>query len=74
MQWTPGPNAGFDGPNAKPWLPVPPNASTINVQMEKSDPNSLLDLVSIPDSAQEDSIRSFPKAPTPCSTPKTPRC
>ncbi len=42
MQWTPGPNAGFDGPNAKPWLPVPPNASTINVQMEKSDPNSLL--------------------------------
>ncbi len=41
MQWTPGPNAGFDAPTAKPWLPVPPNASTINVQTEKGDPNSL---------------------------------
>jgi alpha-glucosidase len=42
MQWTPGPNAGFDAPAAKPWLPVPPDASTVNVQMEKSDPTSLL--------------------------------
>jgi alpha-glucosidase len=42
MQWTPDTNAGFDGPNAKPWLPVPPNAATVNVQMEKGDPNSLL--------------------------------
>jgi len=41
MQWTPGPNAGFDGPNAKPWLPVPPDASKVNVQTEKGDPNSL---------------------------------
>ena len=28
-------------PNAIPWLPVPPNASTINVETEKRDPNSL---------------------------------
>ena len=42
MQWTPGPNAGFDGPNAKPWLPVPPSANAINVQTEKGDPASLL--------------------------------
>ncbi|MGC1450595.1 MAG: alpha-glucosidase [Candidatus Sulfotelmatobacter sp.] len=41
MQWTSGPNAGFDGPSAKPWLPVPPSATTINVQNEKSDPTSL---------------------------------
>ena len=41
MQWTPGPNAGFDSPSAKPWLPVPPNNSTINVQSEKTDPKSL---------------------------------
>ena len=43
MQWTPGPNAGFTGPNVKPWLPVPPNNATINVQTEKSEPNSLYD-------------------------------
>ena len=41
MQWTPGPNAGFTGPNVKPWLPVPPNNATINVENEKTDPNSL---------------------------------
>jgi alpha-glucosidase len=42
MQWTPGANGGFDGPNAKPWLPVPPNHETINVQMEQGNPDSLL--------------------------------
>ena len=41
MQWTPGPNAGFTSPNVKPWLPVPPNNATIDVETEKSDPNSL---------------------------------
>ena len=41
MQWTAGPNAGFTAPNAKPWLPVPPNNATINVDTEKADPNSL---------------------------------
>jgi alpha-glucosidase len=41
MQWTSATNAGFDSPSAKPWLPVPPNNSTINVLAEKSDPRSL---------------------------------
>jgi alpha-glucosidase len=41
MQWTSAPNAGFDSPSAKPWLPVPSNNSTINVEAEKSDPKSL---------------------------------
>jgi len=41
MQWTSGPNAGFDSASAKPWLPVPSNNSTINVLAEKSDPKSL---------------------------------
>ncbi len=43
MQWTPAaPNAGFTTPTATPWLPVPPNARTINVETELADPNSLL--------------------------------
>jgi len=42
MQWTPGPNAGFTAPDVKPWLPVPANNASINVETEKSDPNSLL--------------------------------
>jgi alpha-glucosidase len=41
MQWDATVNAGFSSTSAKPWLPVPPNASTINVQAEKADPNSL---------------------------------
>ncbi len=43
MQWSPAsPNAGFTSPSVTPWLPVPPNARTVNVETEKSDPNSLL--------------------------------
>ena len=42
MQWTSGPNAGFSAPTVKPWLPVPANNATINVDTEKADPNSLL--------------------------------
>ena len=41
MQWTPGPNAGFTT-SASPWLPIPPNHTTINVQQESTDPNSML--------------------------------
>lgn len=41
MQWTSGPNAGFTAPTVKPWLPVPPNNATINVDAEKADPTSL---------------------------------
>ena len=40
MQWDDSTNAGFS--DAKPWLPVPPNKSEINVKAEESDPNSLL--------------------------------
>lgn len=43
MQWTSAaPNAGFTVPTATPWLPVPSNARTINVETESADPNSLL--------------------------------
>jgi len=42
MQWDANPNAGFTASSAKPWLPVPPSAATVNVQAEKGDPNSLL--------------------------------
>ena len=40
MQWDTSTNAGFS--NATPWLPVPPNYTTINVKTQQSDPNSLL--------------------------------
>jgi alpha-glucosidase len=40
MQWNASAHAGFT--NATPWLPVPPNAATINVKAEQGDPNSLL--------------------------------
>jgi alpha-glucosidase len=41
MQWNASANAGFTAAEATPWLPVPPSAATLNVQAEKSDPNSL---------------------------------
>ena len=40
MQWDGSTRAGFT--DGTPWLPVPPNATTINVEAEKSDPDSLL--------------------------------
>jgi len=39
MQWDAKLNAGFS--KAKPWLPIPPSATTLNVQAEKIDSNSL---------------------------------
>lgn len=42
MQWDGSVNAGFTKAGATPWLPAPPSAATINVEAEKSDPNSLL--------------------------------
>jgi alpha-glucosidase len=39
MQWTSRPNAGFT--TGKPWLPVPPSASTHNVASEEKDANSI---------------------------------
>lgn len=41
MQWTPGAQSGFST-DAQTWLPVPPNHTTVNVQTESADPNSLL--------------------------------
>lgn len=41
MQWNVSSNAGFTT-SATPWLPVPPSYTTINVQTEEGQPNSLL--------------------------------
>ena len=42
MQWNASKDAGFSTAAAT-WLPVPPDYTTINVQAEEADPNSLLD-------------------------------
>jgi alpha-glucosidase len=39
MQWNASAHAGFT--TGTPWLPVPPSASKINVEAQKSDPDSL---------------------------------
>ena len=41
MQWTSGQQAGFSS-NPDTWLPIPPSAATTNVEMQKEDPQSLL--------------------------------
>jgi alpha-glucosidase len=41
MQWTAGPQAGFST-NPKTWLPVNPNHTTVNVEDEWKQPESLL--------------------------------
>jgi oligo-1,6-glucosidase len=40
MQWTAGPNGGFT--TGKPWLPVNPNAETINAEDQAARPDSVL--------------------------------
>jgi oligo-1,6-glucosidase len=40
MQWTAGPNGGFT--TGKPWLPVNPNAETINAKDQATRPDSVL--------------------------------
>ena len=40
MQWDNSTNSGFTT-SPKPWLPIPPSASTYNVETEKKDPNSI---------------------------------
>jgi alpha-glucosidase len=44
MQWTAGPNAGFCGADATPWLPVHENHETVNVESERADERSLLNV------------------------------
>jgi oligo-1,6-glucosidase/alpha-glucosidase len=41
MQWNNSKNAGFTTEDATPWLPIHPNASVTNVQVEDADPDSL---------------------------------
>jgi alpha-glucosidase len=42
MQWTPGPNAGFTTPDARPWLPIPSDYVSVNVQVAEANSDSLL--------------------------------
>jgi alpha-glucosidase len=43
MQWTSAvPNAGFTAPEVKPWLPIPPSARTVNVEVQSGESPSLL--------------------------------
>src|ERR1039458_1366240 len=45
MQWNNSPNAGFTTPEARPWLAVNPNYTTINAEAEEQDQNSVLQYV-----------------------------
>jgi alpha-glucosidase len=40
MQWNSSAGAGFTS-SSSPWLPIPPSASTYNVETQKRDPNSI---------------------------------
>ena len=42
MQWNDGSNAGFTGPDVKPWLPIPPSYKTVNVKAQVMDFDSML--------------------------------
>ena len=42
MQWDASPHAGFTAPEATPWLPLAPDAATVNVAAQRDDPDSLL--------------------------------
>jgi len=44
MLWDASPNAGFTTPDANPWLPIAPDAATLNVAAQSSDPTSMLTL------------------------------
>ncbi|MFY9748649.1 MAG: alpha-glucosidase [Acidobacteriaceae bacterium] len=42
MQWNDGPDAGFSPSGVKTWLPIPPSYTTINVNAEQSEQDSML--------------------------------
>jgi alpha-glucosidase len=44
MQWDGSPNAGFCPPGVEPWLPIAPDAGTVNVATQRDDPASMLSL------------------------------
>jgi alpha-glucosidase len=43
MPWTPGPGAGFTGPNVEPWRPLG-DIAACNVEDQRRDPDSMLSL------------------------------
>jgi alpha-glucosidase len=45
MQWDASPNAGFCDPEVEPWLPVAPDAETVNVAAQTGDEGSFLEFV-----------------------------
>ena len=44
MQWDASPNAGFTAAGDTPWLPLAPDAATVNVAGQAEDPDSILTL------------------------------
>ena len=44
MQWDNSIHAGFTSDSVKPWLPLPANSTVFNVQVERSDDRSMLNL------------------------------
>jgi glycosidase len=44
MQWDASPNAGFCGQDTTPWLPVHENHETVNVESERANEGSLLNV------------------------------
>ena len=42
MQWSPEPNAGFT--TGTPWLPIADDYPTVNVEVQRNDPRSMLTL------------------------------
>jgi alpha-glucosidase len=44
MQWDASPNAGFGPSDARPWLPLAPDAGQVNVAGQAEDPDSILTL------------------------------
>lgn len=44
MQWDASPQAGFTTADAVPWLPLAPDAASVNVAAQAEDPDSLLSL------------------------------
>ena len=44
MPWDRSSNAGFTRPGVRPWLPIPPDAATRNVEAQTASPDSMLAL------------------------------
>ena len=58
MQWNDGPNAGFCGQDATPWLPVHENYKTINVKSELADEHTRTSRLEITVDNRERLLRS----------------